>query len=68
MVDRGRVIGQEDVDRLRGWLERQHAPGADRSDEELREILEGAEEWIGGRRWSFTIVAANFLRDGVYHA
>lgn len=63
----GSEITQENVDNLRDWLKRQHAPGADASDEVLREALEGAVKWIGGTRRSFTIVAANYLRDGTFH-
>lgn len=62
------------VDNLRNWLrhQRNSEPGyalqGDRPDAELREALEGAVEWIGEKRYSFTIVAANYLRDGVFHA
>jgi hypothetical protein len=45
-----------------------YEPPADVSDERLQEVIDGAKAWIGGRRWSWTIVAANFLRDGRYHA
>jgi hypothetical protein len=65
-------ITQESVDNLRDWLTRSREPGlavqAHRSDDDLRRALEGAVEWIGGKRYSFTIVAANYLRDGNFHA
>jgi hypothetical protein len=38
------------------------------SDDDLREALDGADRWIGGRRWSRFVVAANWLRDGEWHA
>jgi hypothetical protein len=37
-------------------------------DESLQAVIDGAKEWIAGRRWSWTIVACNYLRDGRYHA
>lgn len=38
------------------------------SDESLQAIIDGAKEWIAGRRLSWTYVASRYLRDGRYHA
>lgn len=37
-------------------------------DESLQAVIDGAKEWIGGRRLSWNAVACNYLRDGRYHA
>jgi hypothetical protein len=38
------------------------------SDEELQAAIDGAKAWIRGRRWSWLVVASNYLRDGEFHA
>lgn len=37
-------------------------------DESLQAVIDGAKEWISGRRWSWIIVACNYLKDGKFHA
>ena len=37
------------------------------SDDDIEEAVEIARDWIRGRRWSTTIVAANYLLDGYCH-
>ncbi len=37
-------------------------------DESVQAVIDGAKEWIGGQRLSWKVVAANYLRDGSYHA
>jgi hypothetical protein len=33
----------------------------------LQDVVDGARDWIRGRRWSWKIVATNYLLDGRYH-
>lgn len=60
-----------DVERLRDFLCSGYCvnpDAADRPDEELQAVIDGAKKWIAGRRWSWKIVAVNYLRDGRFHA
>ena len=38
------------------------------TDEALQAVIDGAKAWIRGRRYSWVVVASNYLRDGRYHA
>jgi uncharacterized protein YecE (DUF72 family) len=38
------------------------------TDEELAEIAIKAKRWVGGLRYSWVIVACNYMRTGVYKA
>jgi hypothetical protein len=56
-------------DRLRETLrQRGMLAHADLDDESLQGVIDGAKDWIAGRRWSWNVVASNYLKDGRYHA
>jgi hypothetical protein len=57
-----------DAERLREYLLQRDGHDYDLTDEQLAEKAQEAREWIGGRRWSWTIVAYNAIRDGRPHA
>lgn len=40
----------------------------DLEDAHLQGIIDGAKEWVGKIRYSWTVVASNKLRDGYFHA
>lgn len=37
-------------------------------DESLQAVIDGAKAWIAGRRWSWQVVACNYLKHGRFHA
>lgn len=67
-------VSTPEVESFREWARRYdwRQPGlaelAERPNVELQAAIDGAKAWIDGRRWSWNIVAANFLLDGRYHA
>jgi len=53
----------EDVARLRKVYP---VETAGRTDEYLAQVIEGAKDWIGQIKWSWTVVASSHLRTGRY--
>jgi hypothetical protein len=53
---------------LRTYNNGQDAAHAELPDDVVQNAIDGAKNWIGGRRWSWLVVAANYLRDGRFHA
>lgn len=49
--------------RQRGMLEQSQL-----GDEALQLVADRAKRWVCGRRWSWTVVASNYLKDGYCHA
>lgn len=59
---------RSDAEALREYLDDMGYGYSDLTDEELAAVAERAKAWVGGRRWSWKIVARNILRDGAPHA
>lgn len=57
-------IDQSEIESLRRFLENGRVDHGSWTDERLTGAISEAKEWIGRRRWSWKIVAANILIDG----
>lgn len=62
----------DQIEEFRAWCKRygggeKYGRIAESSDADIEEAVETARDWIRGRRWSTTIVAANYLLDGYCH-
>jgi uncharacterized protein YecE (DUF72 family) len=63
------MIPKNDVETLRKAIPQWVGTNPDQyTDAELAEIATNAKRWVGGRRYSWVIVACNYMRTGEYKA
>lgn len=60
---------ERDVDKFRTMLAKQGRPEATTmSDEDLQFVIDGAKQWVGRMRYSWKIVALNYILHGEYRS
>jgi hypothetical protein len=62
------TVPQEDVDELRAFLQAQEGTDRHLCDEHLAEAVRDARARVGGRRWSWKVLAREALRQRIKRA